>query len=119
MSGTLRSRVLILDDEPLIALDIARELQQNDIAVVGPAFSVEEAMRLLDAVGCEAAILDIKLGNDDSGRVARRLLETGVPLLVLTGYAESDGEFEHLPRLGKPVNYSLLLTELRKLLLRS
>ena len=75
--------------------------------VVGPAASVEEALRLIDAAesdgGLSAAVLDLNLDGEAVLPVADRLAALGVPFLFATGYDEACGTGGHAaPVLQKP-----------------
>ena len=80
--------ILILDDDPLIAMDCAMVCEENGYAVLGPAHSVKEALDLLTGARPDAAVLDVNLGTETSLPVAERLDAEGVPLMVVSGYAE-------------------------------
>ncbi len=77
--------ILILEDEPWIAFDLAEAVNQLDGIVVGPIATVREAMDLLDRQVISAAILDACLLDGDVTPVALRLAESGIPLVVHTG----------------------------------
>lgn len=111
-----RPRILVVEDETLIALDVAHELEARGYRVVGRASSIGAALELCDTVEFEAAILDVKLGTDDSTLVARRLVERGTPVLVVSGYTNYEGIFQTLPKLQKPFNYDELVSSLQQLL---
>ena len=81
-------RVLVVEDEALIALDIEIMLQSLGCVVVGPAATVAEALRVLVAEDApDAAILDVNLGHEQVFPVADRLVECQVPFVFLTGYS--------------------------------
>ena len=97
----LNKRVLVVEDDALIALDIARELTDAGLEVVGPATSVAKALSLIGERGCDVAVLDVNLGhNETSEPVARELRIRSTPFVVLSGYARE----QHPPGLhGAPV----------------
>lgn len=97
----MNKRVLVVEDDALIALDIARQLTSAGFQVVGPAVSVAKALRLIDDHGCDIAVLDVNLGrNETSELVARELRARSTPFVVLSGYASE----QHPPGLqGAPV----------------
>jgi DNA-binding NtrC family response regulator len=76
--------VLIVEDEPFVALDLALSVEDAGGIVIGPAASVAEALGFLD---CElrGAILDVHLPDGDVGPVLHELMARGVPVLVQTG----------------------------------
>ena len=74
-------RILIVEDEALIAMVLADSLEDGGHEVVGPAATMAEALALCEAAPPELAVLDVNLGDGSNGvDVARALLERwGVP----------------------------------------
>lgn len=97
-------RVLIVEDEYLVAQDIAAILEQAGCQIVGIAGSVTKALRLLDDEGCDAAVLDGNLHGLSSEPVAAALRQHGSPFLMLSGYAadQPQGVPAEAPYLAKP-----------------
>ena len=112
--------ILVVEDSYLIAAGLARQLRELGHTVVGPAASVDEALRLLSQQPVDAAILDISLGDKTTSEpVARRLHELGRPFLFLTGHSADDAvplEFNTYPRLLKPVDENELSSVIRNLI---
>jgi DNA-binding response OmpR family regulator len=104
-------RVLVVEDEFLIALEISAQLADAGYAVVGPAASVADALALVSNPGCDMALLDVNLGNDLSAPVAAALKALSIPFVVLSGYRERSlaGEFNGAEILGKPFRSADLL----------
>lgn len=98
-------RVLVVEDEPLIALQIAQLLKQEGCEIVGPAASVGEALNLVTASGFDAALLDIDLNGARSFPIADLLQEQGTPYAFLSGFGASElpARFELSPLLTKPI----------------
>ncbi|WEX07683.1 PAS domain S-box protein [Chelativorans sp. AA-79] len=97
-------RVLVVEDESLIAMDIASTLSEAGCIVVGPAATPEKAHQLIAEGGYDAALLDANLSGEQVGDLAAELTRRGVPFSFLTGY-ERDGlpeAFRHAPMIGKP-----------------
>ena len=80
-------RVLVVEDEFMIGLDIGQQLGDAGFEVVGPAPSVAKALRLVAEEGCDVAVLDVNLGCETSEPVAGQLRASGKPFVVLTGYS--------------------------------
>jgi DNA-binding response OmpR family regulator len=80
-----RASILVAEDEPFIALDLALAIEDAGGEVVGPAASVKDALSLLDAHSVVAAILDVNLIDGDISPVVECLMERGVPLILQTG----------------------------------
>lgn len=97
-------RVLVVEDDALIALDTAEELMIAGLEVLGPATSVSRALELLASTGCDVAVLDVNLGEETSAPVARELLSRGTPFIVVSGYSSEQHppELQGAPMLSKP-----------------
>lgn len=84
-------RVLVVEDEALVAMLVEDELLGAGATVVGPALSLDHALHLVDAAaadgGLSAAVLDINLCGKDISPVADKLAALGVPFLFATGYS--------------------------------
>ena len=78
-------RVLVVEDQAAIALDLCECLDQAGASVIGPARTVEHALSILESVGpLDAAVLDIELEGEPVYAVADRLQQLGVPFLFTT-----------------------------------
>jgi DNA-binding response OmpR family regulator len=80
-------RVLVVEDEFMIGLDVSQQLTSAGYEVVGLATSVAKALRLLVQPGCDIAVLDVNLGGETCEPVAQKLRAAGKPFVVLTGYS--------------------------------
>jgi CheY-like chemotaxis protein len=108
--------LLIVEDEYLIATDLARALQERGARVIGPAGSIEGALSMLSAhQQIDGAVLDINLRGERIYPVADALRARGVPFVFVTGY-DSWGipdAYASVPRLEKPVSAPALVRLLR------
>jgi DNA-binding response OmpR family regulator len=117
-------RILIVEDEPLVARLLKDEILEAGAGVIGPAGSVEDALLLIDAAavngGLNAAVLDINLDGAVVLPVADHLASLGVPFLFATGYGESCDRGLHtaMPVLAKPFGPHTLLSMLSDLAMR-
>jgi DNA-binding response OmpR family regulator len=84
------ARVLLVEDDFLIGLELTAILADAGAEIVGPVQTVESALALAAEVSFSAAILDIRVGERTAGPVARLLAERGVPFLFYTGQATTD-----------------------------
>jgi CheY-like chemotaxis protein len=96
--GTLRRRVLVVEDEVFIGLDVCEALEGMGYEALGPVGRVSEALDLIAALRPDAAVLDASLAGESSELLAARLTELRVPFVVCTGY----GDFA-FPGLSAPV----------------
>lgn len=109
-------RVLIVEDEALVAMMVVDELLGAGAEVVGPGFSLGGALRLVEAAeaaggGIDAAVLDIDLRGEAVAPVADKLAALGVPFLFGTGYGEGRDTGGHgaAPMLHKPFDLERLI----------
>ena len=79
--------VLIVEDEPFIALDLAMAVEEARGKVIGPAGSVREALMLIEQHLVQAAILDVNLSDRDVTPIAELLIGGGVPVIFYSGLA--------------------------------
>lgn len=104
-------RVLLVEDVFLTAFRLKTIVEHFGCDVIGPAPSVDDALDLIQTTGCDAALLDINLGDESVEPVARRLLQIDVPFVFVTGYASPPRDsplFRERPRLLKPLDPQLL-----------
>ena len=108
-------RILVVEDDYLIAIDVADQLKRAGAVVIGPAPSVAKAKRLLAAGDVDAAVLDVNLGEENSFPVAQELQDRGVPFLFSTGYDSADipAEWKHVTVAMKPLRPALVVALLR------
>lgn len=81
--------ILVVEDEALIACEIAMVLEEAGARVIGPAATVRRALALISEDMPAAAVLDVRLGREDVTEVATRLTTLGVPFVFHTGHADS------------------------------
>jgi DNA-binding response OmpR family regulator len=100
----------------MIGLDIGEQLAEAGFEVVGPALSVAKALRLVAEPGCDVAVLDINLGSETSGPIARKLRASGTPFVVVTGYSVDNLPpwFHDAIIVTKPYRIADLVCALRK-----
>ena len=107
--------ILIVEDEALIALDLAEAIKQIDGRPIGPVATVEEALHLLNTHTIEAAILDANLADRDVTPLALALIERGLPFVIHMGTgvpAELAQQHPDLPVIPKPARSTMVLAAL-------
>ena len=112
-------RILLVEDDALIALDMQDILEAEGFAVVGPANTFEKALALATSERINAATLDVDLGGKKVWRVAQALRDRAIPFVFLTGITEAlepNPDFADVQRITKPVNIAALRTTLAQLL---
>jgi two-component SAPR family response regulator len=98
-------RLLIVEDELLIALELQHIVEQLGGTVVGPAGSVERALQLLSDITPDAALLDANLRGNRVTPVAQACRDRSVPFAVVTGYGRlklDEPLLQSAPRVRKP-----------------
>ena len=115
MSAALRGRrILLVEDEMMVAWLLSDMLEEIGCRVVGPVVSVAQALDVIGREALDAALVDVNLNGELSYPVADALKALAVPFLFSTGYDRSRlrEDYRHLPMLQKPYHYA----ELEKLL---
>jgi CheY-like chemotaxis protein len=100
-------RILIVEDEYLLAMDLAERFEDLGVEVVGPAATVRDAIALLGAEEVEGAVLDINIRGERVYPVADILTQKNVPFVFTSGYSkELEPEvYASVPRCIKPANF--------------
>src|SRR3954452_6097178 len=110
-SPLLGARVLVAEDDALVALYLMTTLQTAGYVVVGPVSAVAEALTIIDSEPPDAALLDLQSAAGDTAPVAAALLAGDVPFMALTDEEglELEPALAGAPRLAKPVQPEALL----------
>jgi two-component sensor histidine kinase/CheY-like chemotaxis protein len=114
-----RRRILIVEDESLIAMSYEEVLSDAGYGIIGPVPDVPGALDLLRRDRPDAAVLDVNLGGQPVYPVAELLIQMGIPFVFCTGYARLDVKSEklrHARTLTKPVSGDTLVTTVADLL---
>ena len=103
-------RVLIVEDEALVAMMLEDHLHSIGLSVAANCGSVVDAIRAIEEGEPEAAILDVNLGGEFVYPVADRLIERGIPFVFLTGYGQEsvDRRYASVQILEKPIERAAL-----------
>jgi CheY-like chemotaxis protein len=98
------TRILVVEDEFLIALDIAGVLEQAGLAVIGPAGNVGDALQAIEREEVHGALLDAHLAGEPVSRVADALQARGIPFAFVSGYGRDQLPAAHrgAPLVKKP-----------------
>src|SRR5438105_1078785 len=111
MPMPLRARtILLVEDDPLTAHDLARMMREAGAHVVGPAYRLSDGLHIARWTPLDAAVLDYRLHREDSLPIAHELAQRSVPYLFQTGEpARLLGMKVSVPILGKPFGSSSLI----------
>ena len=108
-------RVLVVEDEFMVADAVERKLRRAGAVVLGPVPSVAQALRLLEQeADIDGAVLDINLGDHKVYPVVDMLLARGTPCVFATGNDRADvpPAYAHLIRCEKPIDGACLVSAL-------
>ena len=109
------SSILIVEDEPLIVLDISMAFESEG-AHLTTTNTVKHAKLLVEHDGLSAAILDHALPDGDSTSLCTRLTERGIPFLMYSGFNTTDDACKSAPHLKKPASHAQLLDAMEALI---
>ncbi len=110
-------KILVVEDEFLVAMLIQDMLEEAGCAVAGPIPRVAEAVEAAGRDAYDAAVLDVNLAGDRIDPVAEALSRRNIPFVFVTGYGMGalPGEYAQRPRLCKPFKMAELLGTLSNL----
>ncbi len=103
--GLANLRILLAEDESLIALNLEMLLQQFGCEVIGPVSDVKELARMAGGERLDGALVDVNLRGRQVFEVLPILIARGVPVVLTSGYDDETlfpEEFRSLPRVSKP-----------------
>lgn len=112
-------RVLVVEDEFLVALGLEDNLRSLGYAVVGPFSSLAAARTAAAVERVDAAILDVNLAGEPVYPAAAILADRGIPFIFCSGYTGSvrvPQEFADVPRVAKPYTSRAIADALAELL---
>ena len=85
-------RILVVDDEVLVAYDVAQIVEDLGAVVIGPAHDLERGLELAEREHIDFALLDVNLGSQMSTPIAESLRKRGIPFVLVSGYMRA-----HIP----------------------
>jgi CheY-like chemotaxis protein len=117
MMPVARPRVLVVEDNLLIAMEVQFFVEECGCAAVGPVATLEKALGIAQEDGLAGAILDINLGAERVWPLAETLAARKVPFLLATGYGNGDipEAFKTRPHLAKPLTLGAIKKGLKGL----
>lgn len=117
-NGLRGRRILVVEDEPLLAMEIEGLLERLGCEMIGPAGTLAEAARLIDHGDFDAALLDANLAGAPVDALAAALTRRGIGFAFASGYGPESlpSGFGDAPHVTKPVNADDLAGVLARLL---
>jgi CheY-like chemotaxis protein len=117
MTSLAGKRILVVEDEYMIAVLLEDLLAELECVVAGVAGRPKEALELINSTPLDAAVLDVNLDGVDSFGIAAALADRRIPFIFATGYGGSrlTPEFANCPVIQKPYRLDELSSALRQL----
>lgn len=105
-------RILIVEDEVIVGLDLCTQLDEEGFDCLGPASRVDEAMQLIENDAPDCALLDANLNGESPRQVAERLAQLNIPFFYISGYGAEDikKSLPPAPLIEKPVKMNSLIS---------
>jgi two-component SAPR family response regulator len=100
-------RILVAEDESLIALNLEMTLEQFGWKVIGPIWRVRDIVEAIREHRPDGALLDVNLRGQQVFDVLAEVMDLGVPIVLTSGYDDQTSfpaAFRGLPRIAKPFN---------------
>jgi two-component sensor histidine kinase/CheY-like chemotaxis protein len=121
MSGAeqaIAKRILVVEDESLVGLDLVATLRAAGFEAIGPAARVEEALHIVNSQPIDGAVLDANLDGRPVDEIAAALERRKIPFVFVTGYSREylPAAFRDRPVLSKPLVHSELMEIIPRLL---
>lgn len=113
------TRVLLVEDQMLIAMDVEASLQDHGLSDVTTTASAAEAIEKLNGTPPHVAVLDVNLGDETSIPVAEELMRRGIPFVFATGYGDGSmipSTLSHVPIVRKPYEVADLIAAISSVL---
>ena len=104
-------RILLAEDEGLIALDVEAMLQGFGCEVVGPLSELEDILLAIQAQPLDGALLDVNLRGRQVFDILPEFISRNIPVVLTSGYDDASlfpVAFRELPRISKPFDQSTL-----------
>lgn len=114
-------KVLVVEDDPLLAMDLEATLVEAGAVVVALCHTLDEAMARVEAEDFAVAVLDFALGSETASAVARRLANRGVPFVLYTGKSRHEpslAEWRDFSIVEKPSSRRVLVSAVKTALSR-
>lgn len=98
-------KILVVEDEWMIAQHLAMLLEDLEFEVVGPVSNVADALGKIETEQIDCALLDANLNGNSSAPIADAMIARGAPFIMVTGYGGLDLPTDAMnvaPRINKP-----------------
>jgi DNA-binding response OmpR family regulator len=112
------SRVLIVEDEAMIAALLESILAEAGCSIVGPVPTINQAMETIERDKIDVAVLDVRVNGDEVYPIVDRLLKSHIPIMFVSGYSQQDlcAGYRHHAFISKPFDAEEVVILLEKVL---
>ena len=107
--------ILIVEDEPLIAIQLRQAFEEAGAAVTTTS-AYKQALILAERADLSAAVIDYRLSDGESTQICARLKGRGIPFVIYSGFSEVDGVCAEGPLVRKPAMPDVLIATVEGLL---
>jgi len=116
-----RTRILVVEDEALLAMELEQVLEAAGYTIIGPCSNLKSAAEASRGEAINLAVLDINLNGEMVYPLADELSEEGIPFILMTGYDTSSlpERFRGAPRVSKPFDPAPLAEKIQRMRSRS
>ena len=116
-----RTRILVVEDEALLAMELEQVLEAAGYTIIGPCSNLKSAAEASRGEAINLALLDINLNGEMVYPLADELSEEGIPFILMTGYDTSSlpERFRGAPRVSKPFDPAPLAEKIQRMRSRS
>lgn len=113
-------RILIVDDEPIIALSLEEMLVEAGFTIAAVVHNIDKALDVIESGVCDAAIIDANLAGVSASPAASALAKRGLPFIVLSGYSREQlqGDFPGAHFMQKPCRPAQLIQAVSTMVLK-
>jgi CheY-like chemotaxis protein len=114
-------RVLIVEDEAVIAGLIETILNEAGYSIVGPVATLERALATIERERLDAALLDVRINGHDAYAVADVLMKRGIPFIFVSGFTRKQmpAAYRHCAYIAKPFTPDAILALLDEIVGRT
>ena len=113
----MMARILVVEDENFLAMELAWIVEDAGYSVVGPERSVAETRQVLASKAVDLALLDVNLGGELVFPVSKMLDTLGIPFVFITSNSPwVPAEYRHRPLMTKPLRPEALLALIPRVL---
>ena len=119
MSALTGKRILVVEDEFLIAAMVEDTLAEAGAVVIGPVYKIQDGLLLVQNEAIDAAILDVNINGEPSDAIAAALMARGIPTVLATGYGAAGLKRFQAPVLDKPYTAEALIAALQRAMTRA